>query len=249
MLPNAIAPDLLELMDSGSPGDIDFYSQYARHRGGTVLVLLCGTGRVAVPIARQVVPVIGVDPDIAMVDLAKRKAQQANVARAMFVRADPTNFVSDSKHPLVIIPAGAFGRLLSLDDQRGALLSVRGALAYGGRLVLDVPVLDPGEPNAAGPEVRHIGPSAQVSAVLQRRRTFDPTRQLIEEIVSCEWLDGTGQVSSKQYASVTTRYSTPAEVQLLLESCGFTPVLLGGFDRHPLLPGASRLVIEADRKD
>ncbi len=249
MLPNVITPDLLELMDTGSPGDIDFYSQYARHRGGPVLVLLSGTGRVAVPIARQGVPVIGIDADAAMVDQAKRKAQLGNVARAMFVRADPTNFVSDSKHPLVIIPGGALSRLLSLDDQRQALLSVRTALAFGGKLVFDLPILDPGEAVPAQPAVRHVGPSAQVTAVLHRYRTFDSTRQLTQDTVSCEWLDASGQVTGKQYAAVTLRYSTPAEIQLLLEACGFAPVLYGGFDRHPLLPGAARLVIEADRKD
>lgn len=247
MLRNESAPDLLELLDTGSPGDIDFYCQYARHRGGPVLVLMCGTGRVAIPIARQGVPVIGIDPDATCIDQAKRKAQQVGAARVMFARADTTNFVSDSKHPLVLIPAGGLQRLLTLEEQRQTLASVRAALALGGRLVLDVPLFNPGAVPPDQPALRRPAGTDR-TAVLQRHRRFDPARQLLQEMVSCEWLDANGNVELKQYTQVVERYSTPSEVELLLEVSGFDSAFYGGFDRHPLVPGSARMVVEAERK-
>jgi len=244
MLRNAITPELFELIDTGSPGDIDFYSQYARHRGGPVLVLLCGTGRVAVPIARQGVPVIGVDSDPAIIDLAKRKAQSAAAARVMFATADPTDFVSDSRHPLVIIPSGALGRLLTLVEQRNALLAVRSALALGGRLVLDMPLALPGVLDTPAPQ---LVTTTEGTVVISRQRHYDPARQLIQETVGCEWLDEAGLVTRKEYGRVTERYSTPGELELLLEMCGFAPTFFGSFDRHPLMPGAQRAIVEAER--
>lgn len=247
MLCNVMAPDMLELMETGSPGDIDFYSQYARHRGGPVLALLSGTGRIALAIARMGVPVVGVDPDPARIDLAKRKAQAIGASRAMFVRADPTNFVSESRHPLVIIPGG-LGRLVSLEEQRQALLAVRSALAAGGRLVLDLPLLDMGPSPSGQPAVHYQFGDAGRTAVIQRYRQFEAARQLVHETISCEWLGEDGRVESKSYATWTERYATPAEVQLLLEISGFAVTSYGGFDRTPLLPGATRLVIEAERR-
>jgi SAM-dependent methyltransferase len=244
MLRNAIAPDLLDLVDTGSPGDVDFYCQYARHAGGPVLVLMCGTGRVAIPIARQGLPVIGLDGDTASIDLAKRKAMQAGVTRAMFVRGESTDFVSDTKHPLVLIPGGRLQQLLTLEEQRACLSAARHALQIGGKLVLDLPLLDPGSVAPQQPQMRRDGDR---SALLRRHGRIDAARQITEELISCQWLAQDGSVEREQYAAVNSRYATPGELTLLLEVCGFQTVCFGGFDRQPLLPGAQRLVIEAER--
>jgi precorrin-6B methylase 2 len=247
MLRNAIAPDLLELLESVSAGDVDFYSQYARISGGPVLVLLCGTGRIAIAIARQGIPVIGLDSEAAVIDYAKRKAQEAGVSRVMFVRGDATNFVSDSKHPLVLIPGGALQRLMTLEEQSGCLAAARLALQVGGKLVLDLPLLEPGLSAAEPPVLRRLPGSSDRAAVVHRHRRFDGARQVIEEMTACEWLDPNGQVERKEYAATSTRFATPGEIHLLLAACGFVPEFYGGFDRQALLPGAARLVVEAGR--
>lgn len=244
MLGNAIAPDLLEMLDTGSPGDIDFYNQYARHSGGPVLVLMCGTGRIAIPIARQGIPVIGLDGDAGIIELAKRKAAQQGVTRAMFIKGDPAHFVSDSKHPLVMIPGGGLLQLLTLEEQRACLSAVRTAMQVGGKLVLDLPLLEPGAPASTEPLLRRQGDRI---ALIRQHRKYDGARQVAEALIECHWLDQDGAVSKSQYATTHTRYATPGELILLLDSCGFAPVCYGSFDRRSLLPGSSRLVIEAER--
>lgn len=244
---NVITPDLLELLDTGSPGDVDFYCQYARQRGGPVLVLLCGLGRVAIPIAKQGVPVIAIDGDASIIEAAKRKAVEAGAARIMFARSNPAHFVSDSKHPLVIIPNGAFQRLLTLDEQRRALAAVCNAMTLGGRLLLDLPILHLAAIPSEQPVVRQLGPGSQGAAVIQRFRRYDSARQLMQETISCEWLDEAGNLVGKQYGHITERYCTPSELELLLEVCGFKPSFYGSFDRHPFAPGSARLVVEAER--
>ncbi|MGE5672833.1 MAG: class I SAM-dependent methyltransferase [Mycobacterium leprae] len=248
MLRNSIAPDLLELLDPGTQEETDLYCQYARHSGGPVLVLLCGTGRIPLAIARQGVPVVGLDPDPALVETCKRKASQANLNRAMFVRGDPCRFVSDSKHPLVLIPGGGFQQMLTLEEQRQSLLAIRQAMAIGGLLVLDLPVALPGVESMSEPLLRRMGPAGERTAVIHRSGRYDPVRQTREELVACHWLDQEGNVSKTQYSTLTLRYSTPAEVLLLLENCGFTAALYGGYDRQEFLPGATRLIVEAQRK-
>lgn len=244
MLRNATAPDLLELMDASSSGDLDFYTQYARHSGGPVLVIMCGTGRLAISIGRQGVPVIGLDGDAATIELAKRKAAQLGAAKTMFVQGNPTNFVSDSKHPLVIIPAGGLMRLLTLEEQRACLLAVRSSLQLGGTLLLDLPLWEPLRQTDASPTVRRLGDR---TALLRTTRRLDSSRQVAEELVECQWLDQHGTVVESQCMVSALRYATPGEVLLLLEVCGFKATCYGGFDRQALLPGATRLVIEAER--
>lgn len=244
MMQNAMMPELLDLLDTGSTGDVDFYCQYARTHGATVLVLLCGTGRVALPIARQGLPVMALDPDAGAIALARRKAQQMGVAKAAFVQAEPDGFVTDTKYAVALIPGGRMQELLTLEEQRAFLLAVRRALQPGARLVLDVPLWDPGAQPDDAPVVRRHG--EQIVAVRRYLRT-EPARQLAEETVDCRWLDANGVVERTFVTTHYQRYATPGEMVLLLEACGFSSVLYGGFDQQPLMPGAPRLVIEAER--
>lgn len=244
MVRNAVAPELLELLDAGSPGEVDFYSQYARHSGGPVLVLMCGTGRVALSIARHSVPVMALSHDAATIDLARRKASQAGVTNVMFVQGDPTHFVSESKHPLVIIPGGGLTQLLTLQEQKACLLAARATMQPGSKLVFDLPLLQPPAPLAAEPVMRKLGDRV---ALLRRQFRYDGARQLVEELVECHWLTPEGTETGSQYGQLQSRYVTPGEITLLLEACGMTVTMYGGFDREALLPGATRIVIETER--
>lgn len=248
MLDQRVHPELWDLVETAVPGDADFYAQYARLSGGPVLVLLCGSGRLVLPIARQGLPVMGLETDAAMVELAKRKAQEAGATKALFVRGDPTTFLSGSKHSLVMIPTGALGRLLTVQDQRACLIAARNALALGGKLLMDLPLVDGSTFISQDPPVvRHLPGEGSKRAVIHRSRSFDPTRQLIEELVACEFVEA-GRVVRTEYLNSVSRFSTPSEVLLMLEGSGFAVITYGDFDRHPLLPGATRLVIEASRR-
>lgn len=248
MLDQKIHPELWELVETAIPGDADFYAQYARLSGGPVLVLLCGSGRLVFPIARQGLPVMGMETDAAMVEHAKRKAQEAGATKALFVRADPTAFLSGSRHSLVAIPNGALGRLLTVEDQRSCLIAVRNALALGGKLLLDLPLVD-GSTFAGedAPVVRQLHAETAKQVIIHRSRQVDPTRQIVTELVACEFVEA-GKVTRKEYLTTAHRFATPAEMLLLLEQCGYAVLTYGDFDQHPLLPGATRLVIEASRR-
>ncbi len=248
MLEQSFQPEVWELAERLVPGDADFYAQYARTSGGPVLVLLCGTGRIVISIARQGIPVMGMETDAATIEFAKRKALEAGATKALFVRGDPTSFLSGSKHALVIIPNGGLGRLLTVEDQRAGLIAVRNALQLGGKLLLDLPLLDASLFESVEPAVvKHLPGEGGRRSVIERSRRLDPARQIVEELVSCEFVEG-GRVVRKEYLSTTYRYNTPGETILLLESCGFRTTTFGNFDQRPLLPGSTRLIIEATRR-
>ena len=54
-------------------GDVAFYEGVAREVGGPVLELACGTGRIALPLAKAGLHVTGVDRSEAMLAMARRK--------------------------------------------------------------------------------------------------------------------------------------------------------------------------------
>ena len=66
--------------------DVDFYVEEALASGGPVVELAVGTGRIAVPIAKAGVRVIGVDESPAMLEGARAYAERENVSPLVDLR-------------------------------------------------------------------------------------------------------------------------------------------------------------------
>lgn len=111
----------------------------AREKGGPVLELGCGTGRVTAPLAEQAgVPVIGLDIDADMLSVARTRYA------GPLVCGDMRRFSLRLQVPLVII---AFSSLQELDGtgRRACLALIGHHLAPGGVLALevtDLPIAD-----------------------------------------------------------------------------------------------------------
>ncbi len=119
--------------------DVPFYVEEARAAGGPVVELGVGTGRIAVPIAAEGIPVIGVDSSQGMLDVCRERAELAGVAdlvdlRIGDLRAPPV----DERVHLVICPFRAFLHLPDDGERLRGLESARDLLLPGGRLVFDV---------------------------------------------------------------------------------------------------------------
>ena len=73
--------------------DVPFWRTMALHAGGPVLELGCGTGRIALPIARAGASLVGIDRSEAMLARARRRIGRARPAGAVrLVRGDIRHF-------------------------------------------------------------------------------------------------------------------------------------------------------------
>jgi SAM-dependent methyltransferase len=117
--------------------DVPFYVEEARRAGGPVVELCVGTGRIAVPIALEGIPVIGIDSSPGMLEVAAETAALAGVEldlRLGDLREPPL----EGEFPLVIIPFRSLLHMQTDEDRRAALRAVRGLLAEEGTFVFDV---------------------------------------------------------------------------------------------------------------
>jgi SAM-dependent methyltransferase len=119
--------------------DVAFYVDEARRATPPVVELGVGTGRIAVPIAAEGIPVIGVDSSAGMLAVCREQAALAGVADRLDLR------LGDLREPpvealveLVICPFRSFLHLEGEGDRRAALAAVLGLLVPGGRLAFDV---------------------------------------------------------------------------------------------------------------
>ena len=119
--------------------DVGFYVDEALASGGPVVELAVGTGRIAVPIARAGIAVIGVDSSPAMLAVAGAAAAAAGVADRVDLRlGDLREPPVGERVPLVICPFRSLLHMETEAEKLRALRAARGLLAPGGRFVFDV---------------------------------------------------------------------------------------------------------------
>jgi SAM-dependent methyltransferase len=129
--------------------DIPFWRNLALRADGPVLELGCGTGRIALPLARAGVHVVGIDRSEAMLARASTRASRAMLtSRVHLVRGDIRHLPFAPKRragrfPLVMAPYGVLQSLLREADLASTLASVYSVLRPGGtfglELVADLP--------------------------------------------------------------------------------------------------------------
>ena len=101
--------------------------------------LAVGTGRIAVPIARAGIHVIGVDSSPAMLAVARAAADDAGVSSRVDLRlGDLREPPVDERVPLVICPFRSLLHMETEEEKLRALRAARALLEPGGRFVFDV---------------------------------------------------------------------------------------------------------------
>ena len=215
---------------AGFPGEIDFYVDRARASGGPVLEVASGTGRVAWPVARAGVPIVGLDLSPAMLAAAeaKRAREPREVReRARFVRGDMTDFDLGETFALAIVPFRAFQALLSPEAQRSALACIARHLRPGARLIIDLfdPRLELLLPGAVAPRLEVPGArhpsSGNVVTVSVLSRENDPVTQTFRERWRFTETTSGGEVRRQEDEVLKLRWSYRYEMRHLLELCGF----------------------------
>ena len=144
-------------------------------RGGTVLELGCGTGRLCLPLARRGVRVHGLDSSEAMLDQLHRKAAGLAVATH---QADMSDFDLTDVAPftLAFLAFNSLYNLPSATAQAGCFASVARHLAPGGRFALECVV--PGDPPARVKDAVELHSMAADRVVLRVSRQ-DPATQTV----------------------------------------------------------------------
>lgn len=122
--------------------DILFYREMARLHGGPVLEAMCGTGRVALPLAAAGLDVTGVDIAPAMIARAQASAAAQGV-QASFVVGDIRTLELKRSFGFALIAMNSLMHLETTADQLAALERLAAHLRPNGMLAIDLFNPDP----------------------------------------------------------------------------------------------------------
>jgi SAM-dependent methyltransferase len=125
--------------------DVPFWRNLALQAGGAVLELGCGTGRIALPLGRAGVPIVGIDRSAEMLARARTRVRRAKLqSEVRLVRGDIRYLpFPAASYPLVLAPYGILQSLLREKDLAATLKAVHEVLVprgqFGLELVADLP--------------------------------------------------------------------------------------------------------------
>ncbi len=199
--------------------DVAFYVGLAVERGGPMLELGVGTGRIAVPVASAGVAVIGVDSSAGMLEVAREHAETAGVSGLVDLRqGDMRDPPVEGEFPLVAIPFRSLLHMETDADRRAVLAAVRAHLAPGGCFVFDV--FTPGAEDIADTHGRWL---EREPGIWERADWNERTRTLILRV------RGAGGE-----AEMSLAWLSVPEWRALLDDAGFdVEALYGWFDGAP----------------
>jgi SAM-dependent methyltransferase len=230
--------------------DLFMYENFARRCGGPILELGCGTGRVALHLARAGFEVIGLDISSAMLAMARSKLGRAGLfARAYLFQADLRSFALAQQFPMAILAINTFMHFLTVAEQVRVLANVRHHLKPDGWLIVDLPCADRSLPLETG---EHLTINQVLTDPHTGQTIFKLVSATVDLATQTQYLSlaydetGEGGAVHRTTASFQVHYFFRYEMELLLDKAGFgLEALYGSYDLDPFDSDSGRMIFVA----
>jgi SAM-dependent methyltransferase len=211
--------------------DLGFYVEEATKVQGKVLELMCGTGRVSIPLLEAGVDLTCVDASEEMLVRLKERLH-ARKLEARVVRADVRYLDLGEKEQfeLVLVPFHSFSELASPRDRELAMRAVFGCLREGGRLVC--PLHNPAiRARSADGALRFNSSSPTADGgrlVISGFETLDDSSGVVDRLQFYEFYDASNELLAKRVLPMRFALIDRRGFVELADSAGFVPVALYG---------------------
>jgi SAM-dependent methyltransferase len=208
-----------------APGaETGWYQAQLPDTGGPALALMCGYGRLLVPLVESGRGIHGVDISAAAVGACEAALAEAGSAAAIF-RQDVARMNLPLRYGCAFAADGAFQRLADPSAAAQALERIRAHLVEPGRLILDchAPPLSLQRQGAPLVEVRAVTLPDATQIVLRSETTCWPDARMVRSDRRYALRRGAQRLAEEHETLATTWYP-PEELLALVEAAGFLDV-------------------------
>jgi SAM-dependent methyltransferase len=239
------------LVVQGLAHDVERYLQLAAGREGPVLELCCGTGRVAIPLARAGLEVVGVDISPAMLRRFRENLDREDAAvrrRIRLVEADATALDLQTRFSLIVLAFNSLLCIPSFEGQLQALAVIAAHLEAAGLVALDLmnPLTLPLQGDTT-PKPFFTRRNPRTGWTYTRFAAMGPMAEdQVQELFGWyDEIDPEGVVRRTPYA-MRWRPVFRYELALMLERVGLVPVAIeGGHRREPFTAASPKMFVVA----
>lgn len=231
--------------------DLQMYSRLAERYGGPILDIGCGTGRVLLHLAQEGYAAHGIDDNRAM--LARLEAKLSALPHLRdhirIYEGDVLHVDPKERYALILLTYNALMHFHDQDQQLALLRRLRGWMANGGLLALDLPnageTFASQDTDAITYERSFLDSETGHMVMLQSISQLDRTTQLLDVQWIYDEIGGDGIVR-RMVVPHRLRYYFYPEVRLLLLLSGFeVQDVFGDTDEGPYEAGCERMIVYA----
>ena len=252
---------ILEIEQGQSAEDITFFTSDALRTGGPVLDLGCGTGRMAIPIARGGAEVVGLDISAPMLVRFNEKLASESPdtrKRITLVQGDMKRFSLKRQFRCAICSSNTLFLLGSESGVAEALKNVGSHLEPGGMLIVDAAAIDSETraalaryPKGDLPDLDLLECSGDYP--VRRTHSIEPQNRDGREdpkrfAITYKYFDTSDGLCFERQEDIVLL--TPQELIILMERLGYEIVeMFGWYDRREYKDGERKLIVFARRKE
>jgi SAM-dependent methyltransferase len=248
------------LYDAATPasvqGDVEWYQRKALERGGPVLELGAGTGRITLAISKGGTPIHALEANVAMLDVLIQKRTLLSASEQGLVTpvlGDMRTFELAEQFALVIAPFRVFLHNVTEDDRVRCLEQVHRHLRPGGYFAFNVfhPSLELMAQHAGALAgvwrwVNDYPLAAGGLLVRSEARKYDAVRQVVRSMHRYDEYTPDGTLARSSLHRLELAYLYPRDIHRLLTEARFTEIeISGGFEGRPFTRDTDELVVEA----
>ncbi len=209
--------------------DIPFFMNEADKAGGRALELMCGTGRVSIPLIEAGVDLTCVDYSAGMLEVFNRKIAGKGL-NARLVNMDVTKLSLGEKYPLIFIPFNSFSEITGRGSAEDALRLIHSHLEDGGVFIctLQNPAV---RLQAADGQMRVYGGFPMPgggTVVISYYNNFRMDTGIVNGRQFYEIYDKNSIMTSKRLLEINFRIYYKDEFEKLAEDSGFGIIKLSG---------------------
>ncbi len=220
--------------------DIPFYINKVKQYGEPILELVCGTGRVTIPIAKEGFSITGLDLLNSMLKEAKRKSIDHGV-EIEWIEGDMSKFKLNKKFKLILMPGCAFNGLLDLENVEKCLNCVKKHLEPNSGFIFDA--FNPNlnilvrDPSKIYPNAKYQDPDGSGLVIVTESTRYDKASQILITTLSYSIA---GKTISNE---LILKIFFPQELDALLKYNGFKiKAKYGNFDLTPFTSDSRRQI-------
>jgi ubiquinone/menaquinone biosynthesis C-methylase UbiE len=255
---NELTPQQIytQLYDQRVPdweGELDFYRSLIHDsslKANGVLEIACGTGRVAIQLAKEGIDITGMDLSAEMLDVAKTKS--GGIPNLRWAQGDMRTFDLGKKFGIIISPGHSFQFMSTPEDQVQCLETLKRHLVDGGLLVLHLDHQDYGWLAELLAQTEPVHEKGRLTTHPQTGRrfrassywTFEPATQNATSHMSWEEVDDSENVIQiLEMEPKRLHCIFRFEMEHLLHRVGFSvEAVYGDFFKHELTDSSGQMI-------
>ncbi|MGD2248939.1 MAG: class I SAM-dependent methyltransferase [Candidatus Methanofastidiosia archaeon] len=238
-----------ETLAMGSPVEIGWFLDKVKEFGGPVLDIGCGTGRIALEIARKGYTVVGVDSSEGMLSIFKKKLfkEPEKIQKRVSIYTGDMGSFDVNKKFQTILCVDAFFHNVTVAEEIKCLQKVKTHLNFDGRFIFNIP-----NPNCEflmkradayterGTYPLETGDTLKI----EEAQDIDVLTQVIVTYLRYIRMDSAGKVVDMKESSWKSRYLYYYEAVHLLYRCGFEVESVVGDYRNSPVDSGSQLIFQ-----